>query len=252
MDVEVLESIGLSKGESRVYIALLSLGTTSVGAIIKEAPVARSKVYDILERLQEKGLVSVIVEGKRKRFSAVPPKRITEFLEQQKNEVTQREQSLQKILPQLAALTPKKKRTSAELLTGPRGIRTFYDMSLYNNPQKEEVLVLGYSKEASVYFHAYFRQYHKERIRRKIPGRVIYEYDTWFLKKREKRKYVEQRYLPKHIKKPAFVWIFGAIVGTIVFTKEQKVCFMIKNKTVAQSYRGYFNMLWKQSKKTGK
>ena len=125
-------------------------------------------------------------------------------------------------------------------------------MYLYDNPKKHKCYVLGYSKEASLYFHAYYRQFHKERIKRKIPGKVIYDYETWFLKNRNKRKYVEQRYLPKGIKTPAFIFIFGDTVGTIVFTKEQKLCFMIKNAVVADSYKIYFNLLWKTAIKTGK
>jgi len=112
---------------------------------------------------------------------------------------------------------------------------------------KEEILVAGYPPEASEYFHAYFRDYHKRRIKKKVSGKVIYDYETWFSKKRGKRKYVQQRYLPKGIKTPAFLYIFEDIVGTIVFTKEQKLCFMIKNKEVSNSYKAYFNILWKQS-----
>lgn len=252
MDLEILEKIGLTKGESRVYITLLNIGTSSVGDIIRDARVSRSKVYDVLARLIAKGIVSSIIEGKIKKFNAVPPKQLHEFIERQKLEIEDKEEKLANLMPQLKAIAPKGITTRAEILSGPRGIKAFFDMTLYENPKKDELLVLGYSKQASLYYHAYFRKHHKERIRRKIPARVIYDYETWFLKKRGKRTYVEQRYLPKGRKTPAFLFIFGDTVGTIVFTKEQKLCFMIKNKTVATSYKDYFDMLWKQSIKTGK
>ncbi|PIN75708.1 hypothetical protein COV18_02570 [Candidatus Woesearchaeota archaeon CG10_big_fil_rev_8_21_14_0_10_37_12] len=252
MNAEVLEKIGLTKGESRAYVALLKLGKSSVGIIINEANISRSKIYDVLDRLISKGLVSIVTEGKIKHFTAIPPKRIHEFLEQQKQELEKREEALKMITPQLEKLPLLQTNTSAEILSGPRGIKTFFDMSLYDNSKKEEILVLGYSKEASLYFHAYFRKHHKERTRKKIPGRVIYDYETWFLKNREKRTYVEQRYLPKDMKTPAFIYLFGDVIGTIVFTKQQKLCFMIKNKMVAESYTAYFNILWKQAIKTGK
>ncbi len=252
MNIEALERIGLTKGESKVYITLLSLGKTSVGKIIKQAHVSRSKIYDILARLADKGLVGSVMEGRVKVFQAVPPKNLQELLEKKRREIVTKEKELQKILPQLELLQPTEEKTSAEILHGPRGIRTLFEMSLSDNPQKEELLVLGYSKEASLYFHAYFRQHHQRRAELKIPGRVIYDYETWHLKDRQKRKYVEQRFLPKGVKTPVFLYMFADTVGTIVFTREQKICFVIKNKEVAQSYREYFNLLWKQAIKTDK
>ncbi len=252
MNLEILHKIGLTKGESRVYIALLKLGSSSVGGIIKEGKIARSKIYDVLNRLQEKGLVGAVKEGKIKKFNAVPPENLHQFLEKEKKSIEHKEEDLQELLPQLKLIQPEKSSTSAEILSGPRGIKAFFDMTLYNNPKKDEVLVVGYSKEASLYYHAYFRQYHQERIKRKISSRVIFDYETWKLKDRGKRTYVQQRYLPKGMKTPAFIFIFGDTVGTIVFTKEQKLCFMIQNKVVARSYKDYFDIMWKQAIKTGK
>ena len=192
MDNEILEKIGLTKSESRAYIALLKIGTTGVGEIIKEAHIPRSKIYDVLGRLIEKGLVSSVTEGRIKRFNAIPPKRLHEFIEEKKREVEEKEKELKSILPILNKITQKTE-TKAEILSGPRGIRAFFDMSILDNPKKEDILVLGYSKEASLYFHAYFREYHKERVKKKISGKVIYDYETWFLKDRDKREYEEKR-----------------------------------------------------------
>ena len=250
MDLTFLEKIGLTQGESKVYIALLYLGSSSVGPIINRAKVSRSKVYDILDRLIQKGLVSYVYEGKTKKYDAVSPKRLHEFLEVESKELEQKKQKLEEILPTLENLSKYSDNTKAEVFHGPRGIKAFFDMSLYDN--KEINYVLGYPKEASLYFHAYWRKYHKERIRRKQYGKVLYDYETWFCKNRGKRKYVEQRYLPEGIKTPAFIYIFGDTVGTIVFTKEQKLCFMIKNQIVADRYKEYFMMLWDHAVKTGK
>jgi sugar-specific transcriptional regulator TrmB len=247
MDIELLHNIGLTSGESKVYLALLKIGQCSVGEIIGKSGIARSKIYDILERLRVKGLVSYILEGKVKKFNAISPTRLYEFLELEKEKIADKEKELQRIIPYLEKISPNEDKASAEIFSGSRGIKAFFDMSLYKN--KGEVLVLGYSKEASLYFHSYFRDYHKKRIQRKIPGRVIYDYDTWYLKKRGKRKYVQQRYLPKDIKTPAFVYMFGDYVGTVIFSNKNKLCFLIKDKEVFESYKEYFNLLWKIAKK---
>ena len=51
MDMKILQDIGLSEGETKVYLALLRLGATKTGALAANAGVSSSKVYKILDRL---------------------------------------------------------------------------------------------------------------------------------------------------------------------------------------------------------
>ena len=76
MDIKLLLEAGLTEGEVKVYLALLEIGETTTGPLIKKAKVSASKCYDILERLIQKGLVSSSVKANMKYFSAADPKRI--------------------------------------------------------------------------------------------------------------------------------------------------------------------------------
>ena len=60
---KLLEHIGLTKNEVKVYLALLDTGLTTTSAIIKETCINTSKVYESLERLLKKGLVSYTTES---------------------------------------------------------------------------------------------------------------------------------------------------------------------------------------------
>ena len=66
----LLQQIGLTSGESEVYLALLEIGSTSTGKIIRQSKVHASKVYPILDRLIDKGLVSFIKQGKKKIYAS--------------------------------------------------------------------------------------------------------------------------------------------------------------------------------------
>ena len=68
-----LLKIGLTEGETKVYLALSKLGSSTVGPIVKESKVAYSNIYDILNRLIEKGIVSFIIKQKTKYFQAASP-----------------------------------------------------------------------------------------------------------------------------------------------------------------------------------
>jgi len=75
-----LLKLGLTEGEAKVYIALSGLGSSTVGAIVKKSGVAYSNIYDILNRLIEKGIVSYIIKSKTKYFQAASPSNLIDYL----------------------------------------------------------------------------------------------------------------------------------------------------------------------------
>src|SRR3989338_6457142 len=102
--LEELEKLGLTKGESKVYLSLLKLGTRKVGDVIKDCGVSYSKVYDILERLHQKGLVSSTIIDNVKHYSALEPHRLVEFLEDKEKEVAAQKEMLSKIMKDLLTI----------------------------------------------------------------------------------------------------------------------------------------------------
>ena len=79
---KTLEEIGLTKSEIKVYLALLELGSSQTGKIVQKSKAASSKIYEILEKLIQKGLVSYIIKSGIKHFEAAPPERIMDYLEE--------------------------------------------------------------------------------------------------------------------------------------------------------------------------
>src|SRR3989338_6940485 len=100
MDETLLEKLGLTKGEIKVYLALNKLGESTIGPIGKESKVSKSKMYDILDRLIEKGLVGYITKDGTKYFMANDPHMILEYLERKESDLTQtKKQIVREILP---------------------------------------------------------------------------------------------------------------------------------------------------------
>ena len=58
-----LQAIGLDEKEQRFYLAALELGTAPVTAIAARADVSRTNGYDLVQRLQKRGLISQIERG---------------------------------------------------------------------------------------------------------------------------------------------------------------------------------------------
>ncbi|WP_172673717.1 TrmB family transcriptional regulator [Methanogenium cariaci] len=69
---EHLKSLGLTKYESLVYIALLQVDGATATEIHEISGVPRASVYPVLDKLSKKQLVNVTTTSP-KRFAATPP-----------------------------------------------------------------------------------------------------------------------------------------------------------------------------------
>ena len=86
MNMEILRDIGMTDGEIRVYVALIRLGSATSGPVTDKSGVSRAKVYNILERLMQKGLVSYIIKDKTRHYQAEDPVKIKDYLDKKEIE----------------------------------------------------------------------------------------------------------------------------------------------------------------------
>ena len=119
----ILQELGLTELESKVYIALVELGSSKAGEIIKKTGFHRGTTYKVLQRLKEKGLVSSVSAGKQF-FQAVAPKRLRHFLEEKKAH-------LEELIP---LLEERQKRAGEKqaitVYMGVRGVKSALDQML--------------------------------------------------------------------------------------------------------------------------
>lgn len=100
----MLEDLGLSKSESRVYLCLLEQSPLAAPTIADLTGTSRSSVYVVLRSLVEKGLIDAGA-GYSSRYHAAPPDRaLAGLLDRQKAALEIREQQLGEVLPGLAGM----------------------------------------------------------------------------------------------------------------------------------------------------
>lgn len=69
----MLQQFGFTQYESQVYECLISVGTAlDATAIVKQSGVPRAKVYEVLHRLSEKGLILESTIEKKRLYTALP------------------------------------------------------------------------------------------------------------------------------------------------------------------------------------
>jgi HTH-type transcriptional regulator, sugar sensing transcriptional regulator len=94
METTILEDVGLSKREAKAYLVLLKLGSSTIGEVVKQTEIPSSKIYEVLDRLMAKGLVSYIIKKHQKNFQAADPEMILSSFEERKKQ-------FEKLLPSL-------------------------------------------------------------------------------------------------------------------------------------------------------
>ncbi|MEK6938565.1 MAG: helix-turn-helix domain-containing protein, partial [Nanoarchaeota archaeon] len=92
---KVLEKIGLSGNEAKVYLCLVDYGPSAAGKISKETGIQRSSAYGAINLLIHRGLVSFHIMGKTRIFQATPPQRLLEYVKEQ-------EEYVKDIIPELS------------------------------------------------------------------------------------------------------------------------------------------------------
>jgi len=245
MDPKILEKVGLTEGESKVYLALLRRGISTIGGIIKESGASNSKIYDILDRLNKKGLVGVSMINNRRNFEAKNPSIINELIKEKEKEI----EKVKDIIPQLEeSYKYAEPVQEAEILQGNKGIKTFTEMILEKLEKGDTFYILGPQKESIESLGAYFQEWHKRRVKKGVNCKILFNQDLKELaEKRKKTPLTEVRLLPENIQTPALIDIGKDYVATIVFG-ERPLCIVIKNKKIADSYKSYFELLWETAK----
>jgi len=243
MNEKLLEEIGLTKGEIKVYLTLLKLGETTTGKIIEEAQISSGKIYEILDKLIKKGLVSYMLKDKTKHFSAASPNRILDYVHEKEKALKQKEEEIIKELPSLLKVEKAaEKEYETQLFRGFKGFETAVFEALYSLTPKDEILGMGVTGEKSEKFNLLWQKWHKERVKRKIKCKILFtEKETKYYKIFEKMKYTEIRFI-KGIA-PAATDVMGNKVLLLTHEKEPS-CLVIKHPEIKQSFTTFFYNLW--------
>ncbi|MEK6924606.1 MAG: helix-turn-helix domain-containing protein [Nanoarchaeota archaeon] len=245
MDIKTLQTIDLTEGEAKVYLALLKTGSTTTGSLISSSGVSRSKVYDVLERLKQKGLVTEVTKENTRYFEGSDPKRIIDYLESKKRDISEKIEDSKKIVFDLNKLKNSElEKQEAKVYTGIEGLRTIYNEILDELSKGGEYLAFGMGdlEISSPKVKELIHKFHLQREERKIAARVIvHERVLKDIKEFEKLKYYKLK--SSKLNFPTAIAIIKDKVLTLVAGKEI-IAFVIQSKQVSKKYKDYFEELW--------
>lgn len=243
-----LQKIGLTDGEIKVYLSLLELGSTTTWNITKRSKVSGSKVYEVLDRLIAKGFVSSIIKNNVKYFEASSPERILDYLNEKESEIEKEKITIKKIIPDLILKQKETKKSEVKVFTGFEGIKTCNEDIINSLKKGEEWLSMGLTEQPE-HWEAYFNRRQKDRAKKGIKHKhLLNEKYKRLYDIRKSFPHTEFRFLPKELEMPTSTEIYKNKVIIMILLKESPMAVMIESEAVANSFKKYFDALWKITK----
>lgn len=234
---KLLQHLGLEEKEAKVYLELLRLNESTATKIAEKTNLDRTLIYQLANKLIEKGLVSYIIKNNVKYFSATNPKKLLQDLKE-------KETNLQKALPELIGLTGiEEQETKVEVYRGKEGLRTILKDIIRT---KKDYVAFGEEGRFQKVLPIDIQRFLKELEKSKIHEKVLVRED--FKEKVLKSKHSEFRYISKDYLSPVTTVVYEDKTVNFIWTQPH-YAIVTKNKEVADSFRTHFNALWKISKK---
>jgi len=246
IDTTILEDIGLTRGQIKIYLSLLELGQTTSGPIIKKSKLQNSVVYNALNQLIQIGLISFVLKGKRKHFNATNPKFLINFIEDKKEKIEQ-------LVPKLIIKQNiQKHKQEAQVYIGWKGIYNAFNHILEVLPKGSEYIgfAAGFDQQYTKESRQFFREFQKKRVNKRYKIKLIANESTRI--QTEKYEYY------KKFGKPEYRFVDGfAPVGVIIFRENvlnvafenNPIAVIITSKQISDTYRKFFNEMWRIAKK---
>ncbi len=239
--IDVLINNGLSENEARVYLALLTLGQTGIAALSRKSKLHGQLVYRALAELETRQLVDKTTINQRARYTARSPQL---FLKQ----VSETRDKLAASITQLENLHTTNLSDQLQMTLGRAEFVATELAMISKTPKQSELLII--SGENDQFWHVmgeHMNEHDFVRQKREICIRYVgSEVQRRNLTERQSPLF-SFRLLPHHFTGTVNIAVFPQIFGTYIFT-DPPASMYVHNQHVAESYRSFFEALWKMGK----
>lgn len=244
---KVLQHIGLTESEAKLYLSALELGSANVVELSERADLSRQMVYLLLPGLQAKGLIQQTKHGSKVHYKALSPKLLRDLAKS--------------ITKQIEGIIPLLESRQAEhdaipLLTvyeNPVAMREWYVNFMKQAKQGDEILILS----SSLLWHWYdldskfYDKYLRFCDRKGIRSRIILP-DTKGAREYQAKigsAVREPRYSSYLKGEPVEKWIWRDQVCYQTIRDKSTNLVVIESSAVAVTDRSLFEAMWKLSSK---
>jgi sugar-specific transcriptional regulator TrmB len=230
----------------------LELGESTKTALAKKSGIAPSNIYDVTNRLVEKGIISRIEKNGVAHFSPANPNRLLDFLRQKEKEIEKEKAFVEQMLPSLLSRFKEVKgKVNVEVFQGWNGLKTIFEDLLEECEKGDENFVFGASKgKSETQADRFFVKYSRMRAAKGIVTNIVFNEELRRRKERIDFFLKSKKYNIKFLQQttPAEIMLYKDRSCIIILTKEPLVM-RVTSKEVMESFKQYFNVMWKLAKR---
>ncbi len=241
----MLESIGLTANDSRVYLYLLENGQSVTGSkIAKVNKMHRQYVHNSLSKLEKLGLIEIFKEGRKHLCKALPPAQVTKLAQRKLLEAENIEKEL-KIISAVGA------EQDFEVYYGEKQIRDFEQRIIHNLEEDTVQYIIGGSGDNFLNFFGedYFEYAKIAKERRLRTYYIACREEASWLENVKKAHYFFEYVILDSLPRTVIATVIRFNAVTIHSVANPPLIYIIKSKRVADDYKKFFDMLWDMAKK---
>jgi len=247
----LLKPFGLSDEEAQVYLFLLEKNFQSALEIHRSLKIARTKVYRILDKLHEKGLVAQKKEGTGLRFGANSPQQLELLVAAREQEVQTLRATAPMIMEKLAEVLDQKAQQSETLYyTGREGLKQALENAL---EAKDAIYAYEMNTLASFVERDFAEEFRKNLANRKVvlhqltnkPQLEAFTQVERFIKESWQVRYLE----PHDLKIEFEVLMYNDVYVLYSYKDGDVFCLEVHNEHLAKMQKQLFLFLWQRAQR---
>ncbi|MDZ7799126.1 MAG: helix-turn-helix domain-containing protein [Patescibacteria group bacterium] len=247
---EFLRQFNLRRIEIELFEKLFFEGEMTASTLAKKVNISRTSVYDLLEKMIDKGLIFESPKAGVNQYAVKNPEKLNILLSEKEKEFEKARKSfksLEKLYKNDSIKEP-----SLQIYHGQSALQQMMkDMLLYRDikvraywPIMKMIKILGKS---------FLIKFHQERIARNISLKTIWpasqipsikKYPFLGIDKENKRKV---KIAPKSVNFSLGYVIYGSTVRFLSSSKEN-YGFLIESEELSKMMKGQFDIVWQQAK----
>lgn len=244
MEIEFLTKFGMTPIEAKIYKELLFLKESQIGQIIERTGLHRGTVYNSLQKLYEKGFVSLIKKDGKGYYHTTDIKIFHKKIDDEKTRLQELDSKIKEI-KEISQMHESFEKPNIEILIGADGFKSFFkDLYDYSYLTKKEYLFMGRGNE--IIYHLgeeYYSQTQELKKNLKLKCRVILN-EIARKEKVGKLVYGDVKYINWKHQSETSTWIYGNKVVIVIWKANPIKVLIINSKEVRDSYVSFFEEMW--------
>lgn len=246
-----LLQLEFTEKEVMVYLSILQGGDSSIPALAKDTGLSRGTIYDVVEKLKERGFLAEIKKGKKRRLIAESPtNRFYSFLDKQHEQLERAKKIVDNILPTLKSInTSEDFKPQIRVYEGEKGFRQVWN-EIFSYEGKNWLSIARVETFSKFAGEKFLAEILERKNKLGFSSRAINEdsLSAQNMKAEDGNFSRETRLAPKEFQFPSTEIIFGDKIA-MFSTQKENIIIVIESRDFAQTHKAYFEMLWKQLEK---